>query len=136
MSLEHIYKDELLKFGTTTNPTAKLIDPIDFSVEIKDIDKSIARDAKGNIVRKYLTTKRTLNCKWGFLSESQSATLLSYFNSATNPTFYLSYPDPQLGRVVKRFYVSEKSVPMFQYRLEGSTYKGYWEGIELTLEEV
>jgi len=131
------YLTGMIKFGATSaTVTTALIDPKDFSVDIQDIDKSLKRNSKGNIERKYTTTKRVLNCSWGYLTQTESSTLLTTLNSATNKTFWLNYPDPQLGYTTKQFYVSKKSVPMYKMQNSGSTLVGFWEGVDIEFTEV
>lgn len=130
------YLTGMIKWGSTSSATTALIDPVEFSVQITDIDNNTKRNAAGNIVRRYVTTKRIIDCKWGYLTQSQSNTLLTYFNSATYRTFYLNYPDPVLGYVTKQFYVDKKTIPMFRMQNSGSTLIGYWENLSVTFIEV
>ena len=39
-------------------------DPSEFSVDIMDIDDETTRNAKGDLIRNRIATKRKLNCQW------------------------------------------------------------------------
>ena len=58
-----------------------IVTPKSFQVSIQDIDGETGRDANGNLVRDRVTTKRKLDCYWGFLTQSEMSTLLSSVTS-------------------------------------------------------
>jgi hypothetical protein len=81
-----------------------------FRVEISDIDGETTRNARGDIIRDRVATKRKLNCEWAPLTMAEISTLLK---AVRNVFFTVEYPDPMEGKVItKTFYVGDRSTPM------------------------
>lgn len=105
-----------------------IVTPKSFQVSIQDIDGETGRDANGNMVRDRVTTKRKLDCEWGFLTQSEMSTLLS---SVTNEFFSVSYPDPIIGQTTKTFYVGDRSSPAYSF----SEKLKPWSGLKMNFIE-
>lgn len=88
--------------------------PSTFQVEISDIDGETNRNAKGEMLRDRITTKRKLNCEWGVLSSIECSTLLK---AVKDIFFTVTYPDPmEGGPVTKTFYVGDRTAPALYYK--------------------
>ena len=105
-----------------------IVTPKSFQVSIQDIDGETGRDANGNMVRDRVTTKRKLDCEWGFLTQSEMSTLLS---SVTSEFFSVSYPDPITGQTTKTFYVGDRSSPAYSF---SEKFKP-WSGLKMNFIE-
>lgn len=100
-----------------------------FKVDISDIDGETSRNAKGNMIRDRVATKRRLTCEWPLLATGEISQLL---NSVKNVFFSVEYPDPMVGSfVTKTFYVGDRSTPML-YMKNGVA---MWEGLSMNFIE-
>ncbi|HBF0592839.1 TPA: hypothetical protein KNN84_000769 [Clostridioides difficile] len=87
-----------------------IIAPTVFQVDLTDIDGESNRNAKGEMCRDRIATKRKLNCEWGILDSSEISILL---NQVKDVFFKITYPDPILGHIeTKTFYVGDRSMPV------------------------
>lgn len=104
-------------------------DPSEFSVEIMDIDDETTRNARGDLIRNRIATKRKLNCQWPALKMSQISTLLKAVKSVF---FTVEYPDPMEGtRITKTFYVGDRQMPIYSV-INGVV---QWEGLSMNFIE-
>ena len=86
-------------------------DPSEFSVDIMDIDDETTRNAKGDLIRNRIATKRKLNCQWPPCGNAEMSTILK---AVKNVFFTVEYPDPMEGtRLTKTFYVGDRRMPMY-----------------------
>lgn len=100
-----------------------------FKVDISDIDGETSRNAKGDMIRDRVATKRKLSCEWPLLTMGEISQLL---NSVKNVFFSVEYPDPMEGiRITKTFYVGDRSTPML-YMKNGVA---MWEGLTMNFIE-
>lgn len=105
--------------------------PSKFEVNIEDIDGESARNAKGELTRDRITTKRKLNLEFPPLTQNEASTLLT----AVKPVnFSVTYPDPEMGMVTKTFYVGSRRVPMLKN--DSTVSKIMWENIGFNLIEL
>ena len=104
-------------------------DPSEFSVDIMDIDDETTRNAKGDLIRNRIATKRKLNCQWPAQKNAQMSLILK---AVKNPFFQVEYPDPMEGkRLTKTFYVGDRQMPMYS-EVNGIT---QWEGLSMNFIE-
>lgn len=90
--------------------------PSALQVDIATIDGNTTRNARGEMIRDVIATKRKLNLEWKHLSESDISRLLKAIDK---PFFTVSYPDPMEGKIItKTFYVGDRSVPVYQVKQE------------------
>lgn len=100
-----------------------------FKVDISDIDGETSRNARGDMIRDRVATKRKLNCEWAPLTMAEISTLLK---AVRNVFFTVEYPDPMEGKVItKTFYVGDRSTPML-YMQNGVP---MWEGLTMNFIE-
>lgn len=105
--------------------------PQEFSVGIQDIDGESGRDAQGNMYRDRVAVKAKLDCKWGPLSDSEAAVLLT---SVKDSFFTVSYPDPELGgQSTKTFYVGDRTMPSYSWNDKFNAMK--WESLSMNFVE-
>jgi hypothetical protein len=97
---------QVLTINSTSVKTPKA-----FSVEISDLEGETHRNAKGDLVRDRLATKRKLTVEWGPLTQSEVSTILA---TMTNAFFTIQYPDPAAGVTTKTFYVAARTTPMYR----------------------
>ena len=102
--------------------------PSEFQVDFSDIDGETHRNAKGEMIRDRIATKRKLNCKWSALTQTEISNLL---NAVKNTFFNVEYWDPLEGLVTKTFYVGDRQMPML-YMRDGSP---MWEGLSMNFVE-
>lgn len=100
-----------------------------FKVDISDIDGETSRNARGDMIRDRVATKRKLNCEWAPLTMVQASTLLK---AVGNVFFSVEYPDPMEGKVItKTFYVGDRSTPMLCIK----SGVPMWEGLTMNFIE-
>lgn len=87
--------------------------PKSFKVGFNDIDGETNRNAKGDLVRDRIATKRKLECEWGPLDPSEISQILQ----AVQPIFFqCEFPDPLEGMLItKTMYAGDKSTPMYTH---------------------
>jgi hypothetical protein len=93
-----------------------------------DIDGETARNARGEMIRDRISTKRKLNCEWPAMSQAEASTLL---NAVKDVFFTVTFTDPMLGEVTKTCYVGDRSVPMYR-NINGVI---LWEGVKMNFIE-
>lgn len=105
-------------------------------IGIQDIDGETARNAKGELLRDRIATKRKIDLEFPVMTQTEMRTLLN----AVAPVFFdVTYQDPMgdptvnNGRVTKKFYVGDRTTPMLRYG-NGST-DIRWEGVSFNLIE-
>lgn len=105
-------------------------DPSEFSVDIMDIDDdTTTRNAKGDLIRNRITTKRKLNCRWPAQKNAQMSLILK---AVKDPFFQVEYPDPMEGkRLTKTFYVGDRQMPIYSV-INGEV---LWEGLSMNFIE-
>jgi len=85
--------------------------PAVFKVDISDIDGETTRNAKGDLLRDRITTKRKLSCEWPPLTMAAISTILQ---AVQDEFFQVTYPDPMTGSMqTKTFYVGDRSAPLY-----------------------
>lgn len=96
----------MLKINGVAIPTPK-----SFKVGYNDIDGETNRNAKGDLTRDRIATKRKIECEWGPLSPTEISQVLK----AVQPEFFqCEYPDPLEGTfITKTMYTGEKNSPMY-----------------------
>lgn len=102
--------------------------PSEFQVDFSDIDGESGRNARGEMWRDRIATKRKLNCKWPPLTQEEMSTLL---NAVKDVFFNVEYWDPLEGLVTKTFYVGDRQMPML-YMRDGQP---IWEGLTMNFIE-
>lgn len=104
--------------------------PSNFKVDINDIDGETNRNAKGDLVRDRIATKRKLELEWPPLSMSEMSVILK---SVKDIYFTVEYPDPMEGMLItKTFYVGDRSAPMYW---KGPTGQYLWKGLTMNFIE-
>lgn len=108
-----------------------VVTPKVFKVDISDIDGESERNARGDLTRDRLTTKRKLTCEWQPLEMSEISTLLK---AVKDVFFQVTYPDPMEGTfITKTMYVGDRSSPMFFYDEKKGRY--LWQGLSMNFTE-
>lgn len=103
--------------------------PKTFQVDINDIDGETNRNAKGEMLRDRIATKRKLNCEWPPLSEEECSELLK---AVKDIFFQVTYPDPMEGRALtKTFYVGDRNIPALAI-VDGEV---IWKGLKMNFIE-
>ena len=102
--------------------------PSEFQVDFYDIDGESTRNAKGELNRDRITTKRKLNCKWPPLTQAEVSTIL---NSVKDTFFNVEYYDPLLGKTTKTFYVGDRQMPMLYMKNNNPM----WENLSMNFIE-
>lgn len=104
-------------------------DPKEFSVDIMDIDDETTRNAKGDLIRNRIATKRKLNCQWPSCGNAEMSIILK---AVKNVFFTVEYPDPMEGtRLTKTFYVGDRQMPVYSV-IDGVV---RWEGLSMNFIE-
>ncbi len=105
--------------------------PKTFKVDISDIDGESNRNAKGDLIRDRIATKRKLNCEWPPLEMNEISVLLK---AVKDVYFTVEYPDPMEGMfITKTMYVGDRSIPMYWY--DKSKNKYLWQGLNMNFIE-
>lgn len=100
-----------------------------FKVSLYDIDGETYRNAKGELMRDRIGTKRKLECEWPALTMAQISPLLQ---TVKDEFFTVEYPDPYEGTTVtKTFYVGDRTAPMLMQK-DGQI---LWEGLSMNFIE-
>lgn len=108
---------------------SKIPTPSTLQIDISDIDGETYRNAKGEMIRDRITTKRKLNMTWNAISPQDMKTLLQ---AVANEFFTVEYPDPMTGtNVTKTMYVGDRNAPMYR-NLNGSI---LWSGLTMNFVE-
>ena len=103
--------------------------PKTFQVDINDIDGETNRNAKGEMLRDRIATKRKLNCEWTPLNEYECSELLK---AVKDIFFQVTYPDPMEGRALtKTFYVGDRNIPALAI-VNGEV---IWKGLKMNFIE-
>ncbi|EJT5924480.1 DUF6711 family protein [Clostridium perfringens] len=103
--------------------------PKTFQVDINDIDGETNRNAKGEMLRDRIATKRKLNCEWPPLNEYECSELLK---AVKDIFFQVTYPDPMEGRALtKTFYVGDRNIPALAI-VNGEV---IWKGLKMNFIE-
>ena len=104
--------------------------PSSFEVSIYDIDGETNRNAKGELIRDRIATKRKLKCEWPPLTMAQISAILQ----ATSDVFFtVEYPDPMDGATItKTFYVGDRTAPVLKKDSSGNY---TWQGLSLSFIE-
>lgn len=102
-----------------------------FKVDISDIDGESNRNAKGDLIRDRIATKRKLSCEWPPLEMNEISTLLK---AVKDVYFTVEYPDPVEGMfITKTMYVGDRSAPLFSYDKTKGKY--LWQGLSMNIIE-
>lgn len=101
------------------------------TVSLKDLDSSSStRNQYGTLVRDRITTKREIAYSAPPLTSKEISTLL---NAIKSESFYLYYPDPQLGEFnTVKVYCGDRSAPAYSY----INNEWLWEGLSVTFIEM
>lgn len=102
--------------------------PKSFQITFQDLDGETNRNAKGDMVRDRITTKRKIECEWPPLTQTESSLLL---NAVSDVFFTVTFPDPQLGVITKTMYVGDRTIPAYQY-INGEV---KWSGLKMNFIE-
>lgn len=106
-----------------------LPDPSEFAVDLMDIDGQTTRNAKGDLMRDWIATKRKLKCAWPALDMTPMSTILK---AVRGTSFDIYYPDPFEGKwITKKFYVGDRHMPV--YSIINGVVK--WEGLSMNFIE-
>lgn len=107
--------------------------PNKFEWSIQDVDGSdTGRNANGDMVRDYITSKRKLDIGYPPLSDSEISIILKAINQ---PSFSVTYPDAMEGHdVTKTFYVGDRKAPTYSWN--GKLSNAKWKGLEFSLIEM
>lgn len=103
-------------------------DPTEFVVTIQDIDASAERNARGDLVRDKVNTKRKISMKYRMLTQTQAATIL---NAVDKEFFSFTYPDPVAGENTITAYVGDRQNTMKLYK----NGEALWSEIPLSIVE-
>jgi hypothetical protein len=96
--------------------------PRKLEVSIIDIDGETNRNARGDLIRDRIATKRKIICEWPPLSTPQVSTILQ----AVKDTFFrIEYLDPMEGTtIIKTFYVGDRTAPVLFVKNGVTTWAG------------
>lgn len=83
----------LLKINSINLPAPTVLQP---GIQDLDSEEGTGRNQSGDMFRDRIAVKRTVHCEWGVLAKGEMATLLQ---AMAAPSFQLTYPDPQLGKL-------------------------------------
>ena len=104
--------------------------PRKMKVGIQDIDGETARNARGELIRDRIATKRKIDLEFPALTQADTTKLLN----AVAPVFFtVTYQDPILGMTTKTFYVGDRTTPMMSYGNGTTGLK--WENLSFNLIE-
>lgn len=98
----------MIKIDGVAMPT-----PAEFSVTIQDIDASAERNARGDLVRDKVATKRKISLKYQMLTQTQAATIL---RAVDKEFFSFTYPDPVAGEKTITAYTGDRQNTMKLYQ--------------------
>lgn len=108
---------------------AEITAPKSFQFSISDIDGETNRNAKGEMIRDRIATKRKLECEWGPLTMSECSAILK---AVQNVFFSVTYPDAMEGALItKTMYVGDRTAPMYAL-INGIA---YWQGLKMDFIE-
>lgn len=107
----------------------RLKTPKKFSVGIQAVDGDSGRNANGDMVRDYITTKRKMDIEWGPLTDGEISTIL---NAVMGVFFSVTYPDPMSGGMLtKTCYVGDRTSPSYSWNDKLPK----WEGLTMSFIE-
>jgi hypothetical protein len=95
--------------------------PLPYKVTINDLDGESGRNARGDLIRDRVATKRSIELEWGILSKEDVAVIL---NAASGVFFPVEYEDPMLGLTTKTFYTGNRDIPLAVITNSGTFYRG------------
>ncbi len=98
----------MIKIDGVTMPS-----PTELVVTIQDIDASAERNARGDLVRDRVNTKRKISVKYRMLTQTQAATIL---NAVDKEFFSFTYPDPIAGEKTITAYVGDRQNTMYWHK--------------------
>ena len=102
--------------------------PSDYLWGIYDISEA-ERNARGDLLRQLINTKRKLELMWRYLPKTELQELLQL---VSEPSFTVSFQDPQTGAVrTGTFYCGDRTVGALDYR-QGQV---RWKDIKFNLIE-
>jgi len=104
--------------------------PKTFKVGIQDIDGETARNARGELMRDRITTKRKIDMDFPPMTQTEMAKIL---NAVSAVFFSVLYQDPILGMTTKTFYVGDRTTPMMKFG--NGTTELLWESVAFNLIE-
>lgn len=113
----------MLKINGTTIKT-----PSKMEIGLMDIDGETNRNARGEMIRDRIATKRKISCEWPAMSQSEASALL---NAVKDTFFSIEFPDPRDGIITKTCYVGDRSIPMYR-NINGQI---LWESIKMNFIE-
>lgn len=102
--------------------------PSKMEIGLMDIDGETNRNARGEMIRDRIATKRKISCEWPAMSQPEASTLL---NAVKDVFFTVEFPDPMAGTTTKTMYVGDRSVPMYR-NLSGVI---LWENLKMNFIE-
>lgn len=96
--------------------------PSTLQVDLSTIDGETTRNAKGEMIRDVICTKRKLNLEWKHVPATELSKILNLIDT---PFFNVEYPDPQSGGLVTRtFYVGDRNLPTYRVEEERKIING------------
>ena len=102
--------------------------PQDLQVSIADEYANEEKNALGEKVKDRIATKRTLSCKWVFLTQTQISAILA---QTADVFFTIEYIDTALGTTTKTF--TTKSKDSVKSKIRRS--EEIWDELSMTFEE-
>ena len=103
--------------------------PSTLQIDISDIDGETYRNAKGEMIRDRIATKRKLNMTWNALTPKEMITLLG---AVADEFFTVEYPEPATGTTAtKKMYVGDRNAPMYR-NINGNI---LWSGLTMNFIE-
>ncbi len=97
----------LLKIYDIALPAPTVLQP---GLQDLDSEDGTGRNQIGTMFRDRIAVKRKVHCEWGVLNKEEMAALLTAMSS---PSFKLTYPDPQEGRLKEiEAYVGDRTPAM------------------------
>lgn len=104
-------------------------DPKSYEFSLVDIDGETNRNARGEMLRDRITTKRKLQLEWAPLNMSECSSILK---AVQDVFFQVAYPDAFEGKsMTKTFYVGDRTAPAYSY-INGQV---KWQGLKMDFIE-
>lgn len=104
--------------------------PKTYQPSLNDIDGETNRNAKGELIRDRIATKRKLEMEWGPLSQSEISTLL---NAVKDEFFECEFIDPLDGIITKIMYVGDRTAPAYLFDEDSQEMR--WKGLKMNFIE-
>ncbi len=98
-----------------------------YSIGIMDLDVNATRNVLGDLIRNRVAVKRKISVSLAPVSGNVAQRLLS---AIAAESFSVTFTDPQLGEVIRRMYVSDRTSPYLNLETD------YWNGISFELVEI